>query len=135
MGSRRRFLKTLAGLGIGSSGCLTSTPQAKRQADVIAGPNSRLTFDPEEMTITVGQRVTWYFDSNGHNVCGDPNHSTHVVLPDGAAPFASYTNDNNFRTIPSGETFSHTFETPGTYTYVCIPHQPDMMGTLQIGEK
>ena len=132
MVSRRKFLQTLVGLGVVSGGCLTSTPRAKLEADVIAGPNSRLSFDPEELTITVGEQVTWYFDSIGHNVSGDPNHSEHVVIPPGGIPFTSYSGDNRFRTVPSGETYSHTPLTPGTYTYVCIPHQPEMMGTIHV---
>ena len=135
MGSRRRFLQTLAGLGVGSRGCLNTTPRAQREADVIAGPKARLSFDPEEVTITLGEPVTWYFDSNGHNVCGDPTHSEQVDIPTGATPFTSYSGENRFRTIPSGETYSHTPRTPGTYTYVCIPHLPEMMGTLHVNGK
>jgi len=132
MVTRRTVLAVAPALALGFSGCTTSSSTAKQNADVIAGPGSRLTFGPEQLTISAGETVLWYFDSRGHNVCGVPAHHPVVSLPDGATPFRSYPDDNTHRTVPRGETFSHTFDTPGTYTYVCIPHAPEMKGRIEV---
>lgn len=34
--------------------------------------------------------------------------------------------------IPSGETFSYTFENEGTVDYYCEIHSPDMQGTIEV---
>lgn len=89
---------------------------------VVAGPGGRFVFDPEDMTVAVGETVTWTFASAGHNVSCYPDHSDEVSLPEGAEPFGSTPPDEPFATVPEGGTYSHTFETPGTYQYVCVPH-------------
>ena len=100
---------------------------------VAAGPNGELVFDPEEVTIGVGETVTWEFESPGHNVSAVPEDSDEVSIPDGAEPFATYESGNEFDTVPEGETFEHTFETAGTYTYVCVPHvSAGMIGTVVV---
>jgi plastocyanin len=33
---------------------------------------------------------------------------------------------------PQGETYEHTFETPGEYRYVCVPHAPTMAGRVSV---
>lgn len=87
-------------------------------------------FDPFELTLSVGETVTWEFVDPGHNVSCVPDHSEFVELPEGAAPFASYSGDNPGRTDPEGATYEYTFETAGEYHYVCIPHQSFMQGHL-----
>jgi plastocyanin len=44
-----------------------------------------------------------------------------VSLPAGAAPFDS-------GSMQEGDIFRHTFTVPGTYTYLCVPH--DRMGMV-----
>jgi plastocyanin len=128
--SRRQYLRGLGTLGVAGAaaalaGCTSSgsgdgTPA---EGDISVGPNGKPVFDPEEYTVSVGDTVEWYFAGSGHNVSAVPDHSEEVSLPDGADPFASYGVDGNpGQTDPAGTTFSHTFETPGTYTYVCVPH-------------
>lgn len=134
MGTRRRFLQGLTVGGLGISGCVGTAPLGREEADVIAGPDARLTFDPETLTTPIGEPVTWYFDSNGHNVCCVPEHSEVVSLPSGAEPFSSYPGDERHRTVSRGGTYSHTPETPGTYRYVCIPHAPTMRGEFHVTE-
>lgn len=41
--------------------------------EVIVGPDGDWVFDPEEVTISVGDTVVWYFDSPGHNVTSHPD--------------------------------------------------------------
>ncbi len=56
--------------------------------------------------------------SYGHTVTAKPGmaaDSSHIALPDGADSF-------NTR-MPSGKSFRRTFEVPGEYRYVCLPHE------------
>jgi len=37
--------------------------------------------------------------------------------------------------LETSDTFSHTFDVPGTYSYVCIPHETSsMVGTVIVEE-
>ncbi len=62
------------------------------------------TFDPATLTVAVGDTVTWTVSS------GMP----HTVTADDGA-FDS-------GTLTDGDTFSFTFDTPGTYPYYCLFH-------------
>jgi plastocyanin len=79
-----------------------------------------LRFDPEELTISVGDTVTWRnISSVDHTATDDPSKAqdpANAVLPDGAEPWDS-------GNIEPGAEWSYTFETPGEYTYFCIPHE------------
>jgi plastocyanin len=130
--SRRRFLRAVATttVAVGLAGCGSGeeTDSEKEAADVIAGPGGALSYDPETLTVSVGDTVTWYFDSGGHNVACAVEDSDRAALPEGAEQFASYGVDGDpIQTEPRGETYEHTFETPGEYTYVCIPHERSNM--------
>lgn len=132
--SRRATLAVLgAGVVGGLAGCL-SEPSFP-DADVIVGPDSRNRFEPGVLTVAVGATVTWGFANAGHNVCCRPNHNDGVRLPDDAEGFASYAPDEppDSSFVPRGETYDHTFEVPGQYDYVCLPHDDlDMTGTIGV---
>jgi plastocyanin len=52
-------------------------------------------------------------------VTADPSKAAtakNVLLPEGAQPFDS-------GNIDAGGTYSYTFTVPGTYRYVCLPHE------------
>lgn len=69
-------------------------------------------YAPDPVTIPVGGSVTWTNrDSAPHTVTGQDRD----VLQSG--------------TLNQGESFTQTFDTPGTYTYFCEFH-PNMQGTL-----
>ena len=116
------------------AGCTSSTNnQSQVDGDIIVGPDNELVFDPETLTISTGEQVTWGFASTDHNVSCNPNHSDHASLPETAEPFGSYDSDNKYQTKEIGTSFSHTFNTPGTYTYVCIPHVTNgMIGEIRV---
>ena len=60
-------------------------------------------FDPESVTITAGDTVTW--DVTGAN--------PHTITAD----------DGSFdQSVATGDTFEQTFDTPGTYAYYCRIH-------------
>ena len=67
-------------------------------------------FDPETIEIGAGDTVTWTNDDN----------FTHTVRVDGQE-------DHD---VEQGESVSITFDTPGTYHYVCTLHSKDMVGTV-----
>jgi plastocyanin len=70
-----------------------------------------VTFSPKNLTINAGESVTWTNTSGVHNVNG--SKATYPANPEGflSGPAAG-----------APWTFSHTFNTPGTYTYQCDPH-------------
>jgi plastocyanin len=101
---------------------------------VAAGPDGELVFDPEEITVSVGDTVTWEFVSPGHNVYAYDDQED-VSLPDGAEGFGSVEKGDQFGTNSQGDTFEYTFETAGTYEYVCVPHVASgMVGTVVVEE-
>lgn len=112
------------------AGCVDDAGAGSDDADVIAGPDGRLEFEPAELRVESGTTLRWFFDSGGHNVSGRPADSDAVRLPAGAEPFASYGPEESARSlVPRGATFDHTFHVAGAYTYVCVPH----VGTGMIG--
>jgi len=116
--------------GDGPTGTPTDSP-----GDIVVGPGGAYAYDPESYTVSVGETVTWYFASPTHNVGCRPGDAPQIALPDGAEPFASYDDGSVGRTVRQGETYEHTFETAGEYTYVCIPHsRQGMVGTVVVEE-
>ncbi len=84
-----------------------STPTAAASGDQVT--ISGYAFDPATLTVAVGTTVTW---TNVDTVA-------HTVVFDG---FQS-------GSLAKGATYSHKFDTAGTYAYVCSVH-PSMKGTL-----
>lgn len=80
----------------------------------------RLLFAPDTVTIEAGSAVRWTNTSVlPHTVTADPAKAAdagNVQLPAGARPFDS-------GDMATGDAFVHTFTVPGTYRYVCIPHE------------
>ena len=68
-----------------------------------------LAYDPVEIAVQAGETVTWVWDDGG---------TAHDVVGEG------------FRSeLITGGTFSHTFEDPGTFPFVCSIH-PNMVGSV-----
>jgi len=137
--SRRTVLTTAAAAtatalaGCSSGGDDTNGGDGDGQT-VAVGPDNQLVFDPETITISVGETVTWEFESATHNVSAWPDMHEEVSIPSGASGFGTMPEDGDkFSTVPQGETFEHTFETAGEYTYVCVPHAASgMIGTVVV---
>jgi plastocyanin len=76
-------------------------------------------FVPDTLRIEAGSVVTWRNTSRVlHTVTAHPDHvrdQDQIGLPAGAEPFDS---GNLF----PGDDFAWRFEVPGTYRYVCVPH-------------
>lgn len=103
---------------------------------VAVSPDGGLAFAPEELTVSVGDTVTWDFQAPTHNVSAWPEMHDKISIPDGAEGFGTMEQGGDaFATIEEGETFEHTFETAGEYTYVCTPHAASgMVGTIVVEE-
>ena len=71
------------------------------------------TFAPAELTVAVGQSVTW---ANRDDV----PHTIVATNRDFTSP-----------ALDTDQTFAHTFTTPGTYTYFCGIH-PHMTGRITV---
>ncbi len=104
---------TLVGLlALGAVGCSAAGAETDPAAgDASAVVVDQMAFSPETLTVPAGTTVTWTWDSGGiaHDVVGED--------------FASK--------IQSDGTFSHRFDEPGTYTYVCTLH-PSMTATIEV---
>ncbi len=92
--------------------------------------NDQLKFDPATLTVAKGTTVTWRNASASvHTITFNPAQAANkadATLPDGVQPFDS--GDLN-----PGQTFQHTFDTPGTYKYYCAPHEMvGMVGTIVV---
>jgi plastocyanin len=71
-------------------------------------------FQPASLQVSVGATVTWTNqDSAGHTATAE---------------------DGSFDsgTLKQGDTFSHTFDTAGTFAYICKIH-PNMTATITVG--
>lgn len=127
----------LAAIGAGLFGTLAGCLEGPSfpDADVIAGPDGDLVFEPMELSVPAGETVRWGFASSGHNICCRPEDSSEVQLPHAAEPFASYGPEESPRQlVKQGDTYEHTFEITGEYIYVCIPHVGQgMIGTIHVG--
>lgn len=122
VGRRATLAAVGAGLVGGVGGCLAGP--SFPAADVLAGPDGRLVFEPAVLTVSVRDTVRWGFPTAGHNVCCRPDDSDAVVLPDASTPFASYDPgaSPHRALVPRGGSYEHTFDTAGRHRYVCVPH-------------
>jgi plastocyanin len=134
--TRRRFLATAGAVGAtGLAGCT-----AAGSGDDFDVGMTAVAFDPLEVTVAVGDEVVWRnTSSRGHTVT-----AYEARIPEGATYFATggfdsqraafdAWNDGLRGMLDGGETFAHTFETPGTHHYYCIPHeQAGMVGRVVV---
>ena len=81
-------------------------------------------FVPLTVTIQKGDTVEWINNAASlHSVTTNPavaQDPKDVSAPAGAKPF-----DSGFMT--PGAKWSYTFSVPGTYKYLCLPHEKDHM--------
>lgn len=135
--NRRSYLAGAAAAAAGLAGCSEILAE---DYDVGMAPNA---FEPAEITVSVGEEVVWSnTGSRSHTVTAYDD-----AIPEEAAYFASgdleseaaaredwFGGDQDGRLTP-GETFSHVFEVPGSYGYVCLPHERrGMAGVVRVEE-
>jgi plastocyanin len=85
------------------------------QADVVD-----FKFEPAEHRIALGDSVTWTFSSEGH---------TSASVAGQADSWKSIGEGAN----AAGTTYTHVFDTPGRFQYVCIQHRDFMKGEIEVG--
>ncbi len=134
----RRVLRCplLAGIFLWLAACGTGGPAYDTPGPGVAATvdlTGDLVFSPAELTVQVGDRVVWRNQTViTHTVTADPRlvaDLAHIALPEGARPF-------NSAAIPAGQIFHYTFAVPGTYRYVCLPHEGQkMFGTVVVTPK
>ena len=106
---RKFLLPALAAAALFAAGCGgsgTSEPVAATEVEMVKS----YSFDPKVIEIEAGETVTWTNEAN----------FTHTVEVDG----------HEDHKVDRGESFSITFDTPGTYHYVCTLHSKDMDGEV-----
>jgi plastocyanin len=135
---RRTFLATAAGAGTAAvAGCLGAGSTGEYDVGM-----SHHSFLPAETEVTVGETVVWGNNgSRGHTVTayedGIPEDATYFASGgfESEAAARDAWRSGGAGNVAPGDRFSHTFEVPGTYSYVCIPHEPQgMVGTVRVVE-
>jgi len=116
----------VAAMGVSSaSSVVTATGDS---AEVTVGPGGNFVFEPgtdEPLAISPGTTVEFVWESDNHNVVPESQ-------PDGANWGGE---GEQGVTFDEGHSYSHTFETEGTYEYVCTPHESvGMAATLIVAE-
>jgi len=91
--------------GSASSGVAVSIPSGA------GSPSGAPGYSPDKITLVVGANntVTWTNNDSAHHTV------TSSSVPSGATSF-------NSGDLAPGATYSYTFTTPGTYTYICNYH-------------
>jgi plastocyanin len=126
-----------AALAIGSTaGCL-GDGTADGTSGTTVEMTDELVFEPETVRISTSDTIQWRnTGSVEHTVTAREKE-----LPKGAAYFASggFESERVAQSNLDGgllapdERYEHTFETPGTYAYYCIPHEgTGMTGTVHV---
>ena len=95
--------------GVLAAGCGGSGPTEPVATTEVSMAKS-YRFDPKTISVVAGATVTWTNDDN----------FTHTVQVDGQEDHE----------VGQGESVSLTFDSPGTYHYVCTLHRQDMDGEV-----
>lgn len=101
----------------------TAFPAVATQAgEAKVGTTNNLKFDPANLTVAAGTKITWTNTGGGyHTVTGGEN------TPDPNNPIGRGVIDTE------GKTYSVTIDKPGTYKYYCEPHLSiGMVGTVTV---
>jgi len=85
---------------------------------------SNFVFSPANLTINIGDTVTWTVQQGSHD----------TVSGVSGVPSGVWNSNNQYhRLMNVNETFSFTFNTPGTFPYYCTPHWTfGMIGTIRV---
>lgn len=107
------LMTSLALAGCSSSGSDGCGEQDANGAYVVC-MTSAFTFEPKTLEVPVGATVTWRFDGGGA-------HDTEAASGEWKSPLLR----------KAGETWSHTFNEAGSFSYRCNPHVSNgMSGTI-----
>jgi len=143
----RRLALTLTLGALGVAGCggddeaddgsarESSPPQQPSRAEsgeraAVVDMNDQLAFEPKQIEVAAGQKVTWKnVGKVAHTVTADKSKVADPSLV--SVPAGTKEWDSGF--VGEDESFSRSFEKPGTYRYVCIPHEgAGMVGSVVV---
>jgi plastocyanin len=136
----------LAGLSLAGCGGSSATPPAGPQtttfpvatgASDATGAFEVLRYYPSSIVIDAGDTLSWNIASGSpHIIALVPSGQTAPVGPPSIKPAGGASYDGTAFTssglIAQGTTYSLRFPTPGTYTVVCLVHQPEMRETVTV---
>jgi plastocyanin len=113
-----------------STGMGSLAAAGQSASSIVVKMTGQNTFDPAIVTVPIGSSVTWLDDATTpKSVTCDPAFAAtkgDIVLPAGASPFDS-------GMIAPGQIWTHSFTTPGTYKYACVPNEAaGMRGTVVV---
>lgn len=120
---RRRLLQLAGGASVVAlAGCADNGDDGGPGTETVTVGTDGNEFDPATVDISTGTTVTFVWEESGHNIAVESQ-------PDGSDW------DGVDDTQDEGFEHEHTFETAGTYEYVCEPHAGQgMTGTITVGE-
>lgn len=142
---RRTFLAAAgSGTAVALAGCLDAT--ALFSGDPPGDHDVGMTIDsyrPDQLEVESGQTVVFRnTSSHAHTVTAFQD-----AYPEGAEYWASGGFDSEQEAydawyssaqggkLARGDTYEHTFEIPGTYSYYCVPHiEAEMVGEIIVKE-
>lgn len=108
-------------LGLLFATAFGAQPVAAETVEVMATPMH--TFDPPDITITVGDSVHWSGLLGGFHTVAEVSDEEADEWIDG------------FHSDDLASEFTHTFETKGTFFFICEPHvSMGMRGSVTVGE-
>lgn len=122
--------RTMLYLVLVGSMCAVGMGNVHAAQTVVVTLSNELKFEPNHVTVHVGQTIEWNNASVlVHTVTDVPklaSNAKDVALPPQAASFDS-------GNLAPGATFRHRFLVPGTYRYFCIPHEAaGMIGEVTV---
>jgi plastocyanin len=100
----------VAAFALAATGCCGSGQSSEPVATTEVSMAKSYVFEPKVIEVEAGETVTWTNDDN----------FTHTVQVDGQEDHK----------VEQDESVSITFDTPGTYHYVCTLHRQDMDGEV-----
>jgi plastocyanin len=104
------LLPAIAAAALVTAGCGGSGESSEPVATTEVSMAKSYVFEPKVIEVKAGETVTWTNDDN----------FTHTVQVDGQQDHE----------VEQDESVSITFDTPGTYHYVCTLHRQDMDGEV-----
>ncbi len=114
----------------GADAVETATATSPGVNRIVVSMNDKGEFIPPNITINVGDTVEFRnIGLTRHTVTDNPDSPTsrgNEILPEGAKPMKS-------GWIDGFKSYTYTFDTPGFYRYVCLPHENvNMIGTVTV---
>ncbi|MEF8852049.1 MAG: plastocyanin/azurin family copper-binding protein [Haloarculaceae archaeon] len=104
----------------------TATPAPDVAQVVEVAPDAQLAFGPETFEVAAGGTVRWTWAAGGHNVRAES-------VPAGSDWQGTPGGDDT--TYDAGYSYEYTFDVPGEYESVCIPHENlGMTGSFTVTE-